>query len=75
MVGQVNSTLFEHLFMELVYYTLDNSVGEDSAEPDHEIAFYKIERIGFTNGQRIIERYLGSTNLNLSIISCVQAMS
>lgn len=53
----VNAVLFEHLFMELVFHTLDTSHPDDSNEPDHEIAFYKIERIGFTIGQRVVERF------------------
>lgn len=53
---QVNEVLFEHLFQEIVYYILDHSCPDANTEPDHEIAFYKIERIGFHNGQRIIEK-------------------
>lgn len=43
--------------MEIMFHTLDTSLQEDSSEPDQEMAFYKIERIGFTIGQRIIEMY------------------
>lgn len=56
-MGLINEVLLEHLFMEIVFHTLDNSLQEDSTEPDQEMAFYKIERIGFNIGQRIIEMY------------------
>jgi hypothetical protein len=56
-MAPINETLLEHLFMEIMFHTLDTSLQEDSNEPDQEMAFYKMERIGFTIGQRIIEMY------------------
>lgn len=55
--GQVNEVLFEHLFMEIVYHHIEQSKIEGHGQPDYDLAFYQIERIGFTMGQRIIERY------------------
>lgn len=54
---QVNEQMFEYLFMEVVNYTLNNSVSKETNEPDQEITFYKIERLGFAVGTRIMERY------------------
>ena len=50
--------LFHLLFAQLAQITLEKSIPPDSdlQEPDQELAFYRIERIGFQVGQRLIER-------------------
>ncbi len=50
--------LFQLLFVQLVQTTISKSIPEnsDSFEPDQELAFYRIERIGFQVGQRLIDR-------------------
>lgn len=52
--------LFQLLFGELVHNTLQRSVPENSDlhEPDQELAFYRLERVGFHVGQRLIDRAL-----------------
>lgn len=57
MTQEVSEVLFEHLFQEIVNHIVDHSNEDGSEEPDHEIAFYKIERLGFSMGQRLAERH------------------
>ena len=54
----MNETLFKVLFMQLIDVSLQQSIPEDSEipKPDQELAFYRIERIGFQVGQRLIDR-------------------
>lgn len=56
----VNELLCEHLFMQLVFHALDQAKADHPDLPEKEIndmAFYKVERIGFSMGERIIEKY------------------
>lgn len=54
----MNDTLFKSLFAQLVDLSLRQSVPEDSdvTQPDQELAFYRIERIGFQAGLRLADR-------------------
>jgi hypothetical protein len=59
--------LFHILFAEIVQITLQKSIPDNSnsIEPDQELAFYQIERIGFQVGQRLIDRLvLGHRTFN-----------
>ena len=49
----MNETLFNSLFVQLVDLSLRQSIPNDSEipQPDHELAFYRIERIGYAVGQ------------------------
>lgn len=65
---QTSSTAFNLLFMQLAFRALEESrpMSREGAttleeQPDHEAAFYKIERLGFQVGQRLIERLLLQT--------------
>ena len=50
--------LFHLLFSQLVQIIISKSIPEDTdlIEPDQELAFYRIERIGFQVGSRLIDR-------------------
>lgn len=54
----MNETLFKLLFVQLIEISLRQSVPDDSEEPqpDQELVFYRIERIGFQVGQRLADR-------------------
>ena len=54
----MNDTLFKVLFVQLIEISLKQSIPDDSEipQPDQELAFYRIERIGFQVGQRLINR-------------------
>lgn len=54
----MNESFFKLLFMQAVESALSQSVPENAEDnaPDQELAFYRIERIGFQVGQRLIDR-------------------
>ena len=54
----MNETLFNLLFVELVDLSLRQSIPHDSEipQPDQELAFYRIERIGYSVGQKLVDR-------------------
>lgn len=54
----MNETLFNSLFVQLVDLSLRQSIPNDSEipQPDHELAFYRIERIGYAVGQKLADR-------------------
>lgn len=56
----MNETVFKQLFVELVELSLRQSIPDDSEinEPDQELAFYRIERIGFQVGQRLVNKLI-----------------
>lgn len=56
----MNEGLFHLLFAEIVKTIVSKSFPDnsDSAEADQELAFYRIERVGFQVGQRLIDRLL-----------------
>lgn len=67
-IGQVNAVLFEHLFMQIIFTVTEHqeriatqqqhpSDPNRSNQPDNEIIFYRIEKLGFTVGQSLIDRY------------------
>ena len=53
----VNAALFELFFMETTFQILRDSQSDDHPTPDHEIAFHKVELLGYVTGQRIMERH------------------
>ena len=59
-VDFMNETVFKQLFVQLIELSLKQSVPEDSEipQPDQELAFYRIERIGFQVGQRLVSRLI-----------------
>ena len=58
LVRLMNETPFKLLFVQLIDISLRQSIPDDSEEahPDQELAFYRIERIGFQVGQRLIDQ-------------------
>lgn len=54
----MTETLFKSLFVQLIELSLRQSIPDDSEipQPDQELAFYRIERIGYQVGQRLIDR-------------------
>ena len=54
---QVNSAVFNLLFMQVAYKALRDST-TPSEQPDHEAAFYRIEQLGYSVGQRLLEQLL-----------------
>ena len=54
----MNGTLFNLLFVELIDLSLRQSIPSDSEmpQPDQELAFYRIERIGHSVGQKLADR-------------------
>ena len=56
----MNDTLFKLLFVQLIELSLNQSIPDDSEirKPDQELAFYRIERIGFQVGQRLVDRLI-----------------
>lgn len=62
---QVNSTILQLLFMQIVFSALEESSPRNAQgaisnadPPDYEVAFYTVEKLGFQVGQRLIERTL-----------------
>lgn len=59
-MAAVNEILCEHLFMQIVFYAVDQARADHPDLPEKDIndmAFYKVERIGFSMGERLIEKY------------------
>jgi trafficking protein particle complex subunit 6 len=56
----MNETVFKQLFVQLIELSLKQSVPDDSEipQPDQELAFYRIERIGYQVGQRLVNRLI-----------------
>jgi hypothetical protein len=56
----MNHTLFELLFVQLVEISLRQSIPEDPEilQPDQELAFYRIERVGYQAGLRLADRLI-----------------
>lgn len=54
----MNDSVFKLLFIQLTESSILHSVPDDSesSQPDQEMAFYRIERIGFQVGLRLIDR-------------------
>lgn len=54
----MNGTLFNLLFVQLVDLSLRQSIPDDSEiqQPDQELAFYRIERIGHAVGQKLADK-------------------
>ncbi len=56
----MNETVFKQLFVQLIELSLRQSVPDDSEEPqpDQELAFYRIERVGYQAGHRLVNRLI-----------------
>lgn len=54
----MNETVFQLLFVQLIDLSLRQSIPSDSEAPlpDQELAFYRIERIGHSVGQKLADR-------------------
>ena len=46
--------LFDAIFQQIVQYAIEQSKVDGTA--DYELAFYKVERVGFTAGQHLLDK-------------------
>lgn len=54
-----NKFLFDAIFQQIVQYAVDQSRVDGAA--DYELAFYKVERVGFAAGQHLLDKYSNNT--------------
>ena len=47
--------LFNVIFQQIVQYGIEQSKVDGAA--DYELAFYKVERVGFAAGQHLLDKY------------------
>ena len=62
--------LFDAIFQQIVQYAIEQSRVDEAA--DYELAFYKVERVGFAAGQHFLDKYFSGTHFHL--LDCVQIL-
>lgn len=57
MTAVVNKFLLDVFFVQVLHYAIDQTHNKPEDLQDNELAFYKIERIGFLTGTRLLSKY------------------